>query len=81
MRIIDSIPHPSMTISIFQMNDKYQVRFEAGPMEQIFKFTKDEVGGLEGLKQRMSEAFIEAVRVRFNDMFLQWKSSLNWALL
>ena len=42
MRIIDSIPHQSMTISIFQMNDKYQVKFEAGPMEQIFKFNVEE---------------------------------------
>lgn len=77
MRIIDSIPHPSMTISIFQMNDKFQVRFEAGPMEQIFKFTKDEVGGLEGLKLRMNDAFIDGVRARFNEMFMQWKSSLD----
>ena len=43
MRIIDTIPHPSITISIFQMNDKYQVKFEAGPMEQTFKFTTAEV--------------------------------------
>jgi len=77
MRIIDNIPHPSMTISIFQMNDKYQVRFEAGPMEQIFKYTKDDVGGLEGLKARMSDDFIAQVRNRFNDMFLQWKGSIE----
>lgn len=73
MRIIDSIPHESMTISIFQMNDKFQVRFEAGPMEQIFKFHVDEVLNLEGLKQRINEAFIEQTRRRFNDMFLQMK--------
>src|SRR5436853_498463 len=43
MRIIDSIAHPSITISIFQMNDKYLVKFEAGPMEQVFKFSIDEL--------------------------------------
>jgi hypothetical protein len=73
MRIIDSIPHQSMTISIFQMNDKYQVKFEAGPMEQIFKFNVEEVRGVENLKKMMSEDFIEKTRLRFNNMFLSMK--------
>ncbi len=73
MRIIDSIPHESMTISIFQMNDKYQVRFEAGPMEQIFKFHLDDVKNLEGLKKVVDENFIQKTRERFNDMFLQMR--------
>jgi hypothetical protein len=71
MRVIDSIPHKSMTISIFQMNDKYQVKFEAGPMEQIFKFLVEDVKGLEGLKQKIDETFIETTRLRFNDMYKQ----------
>lgn len=73
MRVVDTIPHESMSITIMQMNDKYQVRFEAGPMEQIFKFTVEEVGNLEGLKQRLNEAFIQTTRKRFNEMFLQLK--------
>ena len=73
MRIIDSIPHQSMTISIFQMNDKYQVKFEAGPMEQIFKFSIEDVRGVENLKKMMSEDFIEKTRLRFNNMFLSMK--------
>ncbi|MDO8998353.1 MAG: hypothetical protein Q7W45_01210 [Bacteroidota bacterium] len=74
MRIIDSIPHQSMTISIFQMNDKYQVKFEAGPMEQIFKFSVEEVRGVENLKKLMNEDFIEKTRLRFNEMFMEMKS-------
>jgi len=73
MRIIDSIPHESMTISIFQMNDKYQVRFEAGPMEQTFKFTLEEVKSLENLKTKINAEFIEATRKRFNEMFVQMR--------
>ncbi|MBA3680464.1 MAG: hypothetical protein H0W73_04770 [Bacteroidetes bacterium] len=73
MRIIDSIPHHSMTISIFQMNDKYQVRFEAGPMEQLFKFSVTEVKGVDNLKKLINEDFIEKTRLRFNDMFMQMK--------
>jgi hypothetical protein len=55
------------------MNDKYQVKFEAGPMEQIFKFSIEDVRGVENLKIMMSEDFIEKTRLRFNDMFLSMK--------
>lgn len=74
MRIVDSIPHESMTISIFQMNDKYQVKFEAGPMEQTFKFRVEDVKSLENLKRLLHADFIETTRKRFNDMFLQLKA-------
>jgi hypothetical protein len=75
MRIIDSIPHPSMSISIFQMNDKFIVKFEAGPMEQAFKFYTEDVKSVEGLKKLINDSFIETVRVRFNEMFLQMKEA------
>jgi len=74
MRIIDTIPHVSMTISIFQMNDKYQVRFEAGPMEQIFKFNLVDVKSVENLKLLINADFIETTRQRFNVMFLQMRA-------
>lgn len=75
MRIIDSIPHPSMSISIFQMNDKFIVKFEAGPMEQAFKFFTEDVKSVDGIKKLINEAFIETVRVRFNEMFMQMKNA------
>lgn len=74
MRIIDSIPHPSMSISIFNMNDKYIVKFEAGPMEQSFKFQTEQVKSVENLKKMINADFIETVRLRFNAMFLQMKN-------
>jgi hypothetical protein len=75
MRIIDSIPHPSISISIFQMNDKYIVKFEAGPMEQAFKFYTEDVKSVDGLKKLINDAFIETVRLRFNEMFIQMKEA------
>ena len=68
MRIIDSIPHPSLTISIFQMNDKFIIKFEAGPMEQVFKFRLADVGNLGGLKERIDQQFIDEVYQRFFTM-------------
>lgn len=78
MRIIDSIPHPSITISIFQINEKFIVKFEAGPMEQAFKFYAEDVKSVDGLKALINEAFIEKVRLRFNDMFMQMKEAQAW---
>ncbi len=75
MRIIDTIPHPSISISVFQMNDKFIVKFEAGPMEQAFKFYTEDVKSVEGLKALINAAFIEKVRIRFNDMFMQMKET------
>jgi hypothetical protein len=75
MRIVDQIPHESMTISIFQMNDKFMVKFEAGMMEQCFKFYADEVKNLDGVKKRIGPEFIEKTRLRFNDMFIQLRAS------
>lgn len=77
MRIVDSIPHESMSISIFQMNDKYIVKFEAGPMEQAFKFHTDQVKSLDNLKKLISPEFIETTRGRFNEMFLQMKAVIS----
>ena len=77
MRIIDSIPHPSINISIFQMNDKYIVKFEAGPMEQAFKFETAEVKSVGELKLIINDAYIEEVRKRFNEMFLQYKAAFS----
>jgi hypothetical protein len=73
MRIIDSIPHPNMTISIFSMNNKYIVKFEAGPMEQSFKFPVEEVGGVDSLKQLISDDFLDKTMLRFKEMFLLYK--------
>lgn len=75
MRIIDSIPHPKITISVFSMNDKYLVKFEAGPMEQTFKFYHEEVNGVEGVKKTIDDEFLEKVMERFNEMYLSFKAA------
>lgn len=54
------------------MNDKFIVRFEAGPMEQIFKFNRSEFNDLNSLKEKIDENFIEEVRIRFNEMYKQF---------
>ena len=57
------------------MNDKYLVKFEAAMMEQVFKFDNTEVKSIDALKQIIGPDFIDVVRKRFNEMFLQYKAA------
>jgi hypothetical protein len=45
-------------------------------MEQSFKFQTEQVKSVENLKKMINADFIETVRLRFNDMFLQMKNTL-----
>jgi hypothetical protein len=73
MRELETIPHPSMRISILQMNQRFQVRFEAGFMEQIYKFDTETCPTLNELKKKITPEFIESVRNQFNSMYLLYK--------
>jgi hypothetical protein len=75
MRIIDSIPHAQMKISIFSMNDKYMVKFEAGPYEQTYKITHEDAGSLEALKSRVDENLCSEVIDIFRKMHKSWQES------
>lgn len=77
MRVVDTILHPSITISIFLMNDKFVVKFEAGHMEQAFKFKQDEVKNIDNLKSIIDEEFISKVYSRFNEMFISMNEAKN----
>lgn len=75
MRVIATIPHPKISISIFSMNDKYQIQFVAGPMEQTFKIAHTDIDGVEGIKRMLDEEFMQKVMERFNEMFLSFKDA------
>jgi hypothetical protein len=68
MRVIDQIPHPQLRISIFSMNDKYLVKFEAGSYELTYKVNHDDVLGLEDLKSKVNDEFLEKAASVFRSM-------------
>ncbi|MFY8171233.1 MAG: hypothetical protein ACOVJ4_01185 [Sphingobacteriaceae bacterium] len=68
MRIIDTIEHPIMRISIFQMNQKYIVKFELGALEQSYKFSELDIINLEILKADVAEKIIPNALIRFEEM-------------
>lgn len=75
MRVIGHIPHEKISITIFSMNDKYQVQFEAGPMIQTYKLNHNEIDGVEGIKKMVDEDFLKNILDRFNEMYLFLKQS------
>lgn len=73
MRIIGNIPHRDFRITVFHMNDKYIVKLEAGPMEQVFKFDQGKYPGFEAIQKLIDEEFLKKAHARFNEMFLEMK--------
>ena len=68
MRIIDTIENPIMRISIFQMNQKYIVKFELGVLEQSYKFSELDIINLEILKADVAEKISPNALLRFEEM-------------
>ena len=75
MRIISTIPPPSIRISIFHMNEKFIVKLEAGPMEQVFKFAEGEVKGPEEIERILDADFLNKALDRFNEMFVSFREA------
>lgn len=73
MRIEANIPHPQFRIMVYSLENKYLIQIEAGPMMQSFKIEKEEVTGIEGIKQLLSSEFLLKVHDRFNEMFIDFK--------
>lgn len=77
MRIIATIPHPKVKISVFQMNSKYLLKMEAGPYEQTYKIYEDEIHSLEQLQALCNEEFMQTIMARFEQMHTDFENSLK----
>lgn len=77
MKIVGNIPHPQMTITVFMMNEKYIVKFEAGPMEQVFKLSQEKAKGIDHVKKIIDDQFQAAVLKKFGEMFEEMRTALD----
>jgi hypothetical protein len=79
MRIIAELPHPECKISIFNMNQKYIVKFEQGTLEQSYKLSELDLsgGGVNEIFQIIDEAFIATVIDRFKAMRTDFTQAYN----
>lgn len=69
MRIIGDIPHPTMKITVFKMDNKLSVKFETGLYEQTFKFREsDELNDFETMKKLVDDQLMNEVLENFAKM-------------
>ena len=70
MRVLAELPHPDCKITLFNMNQKYIVKFEQGTLEQSYKLSELDLsgGGANEIFQMLDEEFIATVVERFKSM-------------
>lgn len=66
MRIAGYIEHPTYVITVFQMDDKFSVKFEKNLLEQTYKFRSGPyLSGINEIKKIVDDAFLIAVDQAF----------------
>jgi hypothetical protein len=75
MRIADTVIHPRMRIIIYALEKHFYVEFEAGPMKQGFRFSKEQMNGVNGVKALLNDGFVAEVENRFGEMYRQAKAA------
>jgi hypothetical protein len=68
MRYIKDIPNNLFKISIYQWNNKYIIKIEAGLYEQTYKIDQYEVSSLDEIERCLDETFLLRVSERFTAM-------------
>ncbi len=72
MRIIGTIAHPNLKITIFKTDNRISVKFENEGYEQTVKFGMDErMGSLEAVQKWADAVFMEGVLHRMQDLHQQ----------
>jgi hypothetical protein len=79
MRVIAELPHPECKITLFNMNQKYIVKFEQGTLEQSYKLSELDLsgGGANEIFQMLDEVFIATVVARFKTMRTDFSEAYN----
>lgn len=69
MRVIGSIPHPTMKITVFQNDGRFPVQFELGGLTQVYRFRQGEGFNHFGdLRRVIDEAFQREVLLAFDTL-------------
>ena len=68
MRFVKNIENDFCKAELYQFNNKYIIKFEAGMLEQIYKVSELDVSGEEDIEEMMGDSFLKKVVERFKDM-------------
>lgn len=78
MRIIGYIEHPSLKITVFQMDNKLSVKFENTFYEQTYKFRQSEdLNTISDVQKLVDETFIAKVLEQFPVMHQTKQKALD----
>ena len=77
MRLITSISHPQMRITVYLWNGKYLIKFEAGSYEQSYKIDEMLIENSDNIEQMLTESFLEQVANRFREMHADFTGLMN----
>jgi len=77
MRYIKDVPNQEFKISIYQWNNKYIVKIEAGMYEQTYKIDEYDVSSVEDIENCMDVLFMAKVSATFGMMQMDFSDTLN----
>lgn len=77
MRQVGTISHPKFLITVFEHNQKYQIKFEAGPMEQVYKIDKERIGTLDDVERLIDQQFFNEIHAHFTAMYTSLMQAVN----
>ncbi len=68
MRIAGNLPHPRLKITLFSLDDRWTVQFEAGSVQQTFKYKKADYPRVETLKTLFPTPILERIERSLGEM-------------
>ncbi len=78
MRVVGTIPHPYVKITVFALNMRYSVKLEMGQVEQTYKIRQsDIITNLEDLSKLVDDELIEECISHFTDMHKSMKKAFE----
>ncbi len=77
MRIIKTSNYNHITITYFELNLKYIIKFEYSGMEQTYKLDKLEYNDFSDLEAKINNNLMTSVKSRFDDMSAEFKKFYN----
>ncbi len=77
MRIIKTSNYNHITITYFELNLKYIIKFEYSGMEQTYKLDKLEYNDFSDLEAKINNNLMTSVKSRFDDMSSEFKKFYN----
>ncbi|MBX7163344.1 MAG: hypothetical protein K1X49_06595 [Saprospiraceae bacterium] len=74
MRHIGNIPHKNLVINVFKNDNKYILKVEIGPFEQVYKFLEsDKIKGFQDIENLVNLEFTDSAFAIFDKMNAEYK--------